>query len=130
RIDPAIELHVLAQAELVGDVVEIAQVLGLAREFLLPVPFVQKLAREGVAVGVALRIEARAGIAVPVPGAAEIAARLEDGRLDAEIGQPLDLVDAGDAGADDDDFVMGHAGQSGTNKSGPKTRMARGTGLA
>ena len=40
RIDPAIELHVPAQAEPVGDVIEIAQVLGLAGEALLPVPFV------------------------------------------------------------------------------------------
>ena len=105
-VDLAIELHVLAQAELVGDAVEVAQVLGLAGEVLLPVPFVQKLAREGVAVGPALRIEARPGIAVPVPGAAEIAAGLEHGGLDAEVDQALDLVDAGDARADDDGFVV------------------------
>src|SRR6185295_12933153 len=92
----------------------VAQVLGLAGEVLLPVPFVQKLAREGVAVGPALRIEARAGIAVPVPGAAEVAAGLEHGGLDAEVEQALDLVDAGDARADDDGFVvLCHGGQSG-----------------
>src|SRR5262249_28071577 len=52
-------------------------------------------------------IEAAAGIAVPVPCAAEIGGRFKHGGVDAEIDQPLDLVDAGHAGADDNDLVMG-----------------------
>ena len=75
RLDLAVELHVLAQVELVGDVVEVAQVLRLAGEPFLPVPLVEQLLRERVAVGVALRVEAGAGVAVPVPGAAEVGAR-------------------------------------------------------
>ncbi len=117
--DPAVELHVLAQAELVGDVIEVAQVLGLAGKALLPVPLVEQLAREGVAVGIALRIEARAGIAVPVPGAAEIRGELQDRGLHAEVGQPLDLVDAADAGADDDDFVVQHVTHSPSSRPKP-----------
>ena len=42
-LDGAVELHVLAQVELVGHVVEVAQVLGLAREALLPVPLLEQL---------------------------------------------------------------------------------------
>src|SRR4051794_30898915 len=39
---------------------------------LLPVPFPHQLLRKGVAIGPAFGIEARAGIAVPVPGSADI----------------------------------------------------------
>ena len=46
RLDLAVELHVLAQVELVGDVVEVAQVLRLAGKALLPVPLVEQFARE------------------------------------------------------------------------------------
>ncbi len=117
-LDVAVELHVLAQVELVGDEVQVAEVLGLRREALLPVPLVEQLLREGVAVGVALGVEAGAGIAVAVPGAAEISGRLEDRRLHTQILQTLDLVDAGDAGSDDDDFVMGFAGLGHLGSSG------------
>src|SRR5689334_19399231 len=109
RLDRTVELHVLPQAELVGDMIEIAQILGLAGEALLPVPFVEQFPREGIAVGIALRIEAAAGIAVPVPGAAEVGRRVEHGGIDAEIDQALDLVDAGHTGADHDHLVMGLA---------------------
>src|SRR5262249_38212049 len=104
--DAAVELHVTTQIELVGDIVQIAQVFGLTGEAFLPVPFVQELARERVAVGIALRIEAGAGIAVPVPRAAEAGRELEHGSFHAKFGQAPDLVDAADTGADDDDFVV------------------------
>ena len=41
--DATAELDVAAQVELVGDVVEIAQGLGLAGKVLRPVPLVQQL---------------------------------------------------------------------------------------
>ena len=75
RRNPAAKLDVAPQVELVGDMVEIAQRFRLAGKMLRPVPFLQKLLRKRVAVGIALRIEARAGIAVPVPGAADIGRR-------------------------------------------------------
>ena len=77
RLDRAAELHVLAEVELVGDVVQVAEVLGLAREALLPVPLLQQLLGEGVAVGDALGVEAGARVAVPEPRAAEVVAGLE-----------------------------------------------------
>src|SRR3954469_1376951 len=99
RLDRAVELHVLAQVELVGDLIEVAQVFGLAREAFLPMPLVEQFPREGIAVSVALRVDAAAGITVPVPGSAQVGGRVEHSRIDPEIDQALDLVDAGDTGA-------------------------------
>ena len=73
----ALALDVAAQVELVGDVIEIALGLGLGREVLVPVPFLQQFLGKRVAVGPAFGIEARAGVAVPIPGAADIGAGLE-----------------------------------------------------
>jgi hypothetical protein len=69
RRDPAVELDVAAQVELVGDVVEIALGLGPSGKTLAPIPLVEQLLGKRVAVGVALEIEAGAWIAVPIPGA-------------------------------------------------------------
>src|SRR4030095_11214029 len=91
------------QVELVGHVVEIAQRVGLGGEMLGPLPFLQQLLGEGIAVGPALRIEARAGIAVPVPGAADVGAGLEDLYAEPEAAQPMELLEACGAGADDND---------------------------
>ena len=57
---------------------------------------------EAEAVLHALHIAARAGVAVPVPGPAQIRARLEDLHRKAQLAQPVQLVHPGDAGADDD----------------------------
>src|SRR5690554_5248948 len=97
RFNLAVELHVIAQIELVGDEVEIAQILRLAGEALLPVPFLEDFPREGIAVGVTLGIEAASGVTVVVPGAAKIGAALEQRCRYARVDEPLDLVDAGDA---------------------------------
>src|SRR5882724_8406863 len=82
--------------------VQIALGLGLSGEVLLPVPFLQEFLRKGVAIGPALRIEAGAGIAVPVPGAADAGAGLEHPHLEAEFTQLIALVEAGNTRADDE----------------------------
>src|SRR5262249_39807528 len=74
----------------------------LRREVLRPVPLFEQLLAEGVAVGVALGVEAAARIAVPVPRTADPGAGLEDADLLAQLTQTVELVEAGDAGADDD----------------------------
>src|SRR5882757_5445174 len=102
RRDPAPELDIAAQIELVGDVVEIAQRFRLAGKVLGPVPFLQQFLRERVAVGVTFRIEARAGITVPVPGAADIGAGLEHAYAQALFAQPVELIKPRHARADDD----------------------------
>ena len=53
-----------------------------------------------------MRRATTAGIAIPIPGAAEIVGGIEHCRVDAEIDQPLDLVNYRHAGADHNDLVM------------------------
>ena len=77
RVTGASKRDVAAEVEPVDHVVEVALDLGLAGEVLLPLPLVEELLREEVAVGVALGVEAGARVAVPEPGAADAAAGLE-----------------------------------------------------
>ena len=79
------EAHVAAQVEAVDHVVEVALDLGLAGEVLLPLPLVEELLREEVAVRVALGVEPGAGVAVPEPGAADAVARLDQLRREAGL---------------------------------------------
>ena len=104
--DPRPEPDIAAQVELVGDEVHIAQGFGLGREMLAPIPLLKQFPGEGEAVAVALGIEARAGIAVPVPGAADIAAGLEHPHPEAEFPEPVKLVEAGNARADHDGVML------------------------
>jgi hypothetical protein len=69
---------------------------------LCPVPLVEQLLAERVAVGVALGVEAAAGVAVPVPGAADAGAGLEHANRLPDFAQPMELVEAGNPGSDDD----------------------------
>ena len=98
----AVEPNVAPQVELVRDIIQIPLVFGLTREVLLPVPFLEQLLGKGIAVGPAFGIEAGAGIAVPVPGAADAATGFEHAHLETEFAQPIKLVETGNAGADDD----------------------------
>src|SRR6202140_2458433 len=72
---------------------------------LLPVPFLHQLLGEGVAIGPAFGIETRAGITVPVPGAADVRAGLEDPRGHTQFAQAVEHIHAGNPGADDDRVV-------------------------
>src|SRR2546422_6418641 len=56
-----------------------------------PVPSLQEFFREGIAVGVTLRIEARAWIAIPIPGAAHATPRLKDPDREPTFPQPVQL---------------------------------------
>ena len=103
--DTTLKLDVALEIEPVGDVLQILERLGLGLEMLLPVPLLQQLVGESVAVGVALGVEARAGIAVPVPGAADVGPRFEHAHRKSQLPQPVKLVNAGDARADDDRVV-------------------------
>src|SRR3546814_4374563 len=72
--DARVEGDVAAQVETVGDMAGIAEDFGLARETLGPVPLLLQVLGEGIRILHALHVAARAGIAVPVPGAADVAA--------------------------------------------------------
>ena len=84
RGDAGVELDVGAQVEAVGDVVGVFQDLRLGGEALGPLPLLLQLVRERVRILHALDVAARAGIAVPVPGAADAGALLEHAHRKAE----------------------------------------------
>ena len=100
-----VQLDIAAQVEAVGHVVCVAQDLGLARVALGPLPFLLQLVGERVGILHALDIAARARIAVPVPGAADARAALVDARRHPQPAQPMQHVEAGETGADDDRVV-------------------------
>ena len=78
---------------------------------LLPLPLVPELLGEQVAVGVALGVEPRARVAIPEPGAARRRRRPRAARhREAGLASAVELVDAGDAGADDQDVDRCSAG--------------------
>ena len=93
------------QIEAVGDVVGVFQDLRLRRVALAPVPFLLQFVRERIGILHALDVAARAGIAVPVPGAADIAALLIDPDRQSQPAQPVQHVHSGKTGADHDDIV-------------------------
>src|SRR6185312_8546146 len=79
------ELDVASEIEAIGHVVEVLLDLGLFRVPTRPLPLVGQLARERVAVVVALRVAPRAGIAIPVPRTTDTIACLDDSHAQVEI---------------------------------------------
>ena len=104
------ETEVPAKVEPVGHVAEVGQNLGLLGIAPAPGPVLLQGRGEPVAVVIAFAVAAGAWIAVPVPGAAYVLAALEAGDPEAEAGQLLDGVEAGEARADDDGVIVGNLG--------------------
>jgi hypothetical protein len=98
---PRLEADVAAQVVAVGDVIGIAQQFGLGGVTLAPFPLLLQLGIELVGVLHALDVAARAGIAVPVPGAAHALAGLEHARREALPAKLVQHVHAAKAGTDD-----------------------------
>ena len=92
RIDSDVEPDVATEVEFIRDVVEVALVLRLAGEVLLPIPLLQEFFRKRVTIAVTLGIETRARIAVPIPGPANSATRLVDPHREAEVPQTNQLI--------------------------------------
>ncbi len=105
RRDAGVELDVGTQVEAVGDVVGVLQDLGLGGEALGPLPLLLQLVRERIRILHAFDVAARAGIAVPVPGAADAGPLLEHPHRQAEGAQAMQQVHAGKTRADDDHVV-------------------------
>jgi hypothetical protein len=100
RDDAAVESDVARQRELLVHVTEVAPQLVPGGEALRPVPVApQHLHRELVVRHV--RIDAGPRIAVPVPDAAEVGPGLDDTHVKSPLAQPVQLVQAAEAGADD-----------------------------
>ena len=101
-LHPRVELDIAAQIEAVSDVIEVALQLRLAGEPLGPVPLLLELLGERVAVVPALHVAAGAGIAVPVPRPPHAVALLEHPHRESESPQPVQRVEPGRPGTDDD----------------------------
>ena len=100
------EADVAPQLVSVGDEAEVAQDLRLGGVFLRPLPRVLQFRIERVAVVDGLDVAACAGIAVPVPGAADVAGLLDHGSRKAGLAQAMQEIEAGKPGADDRDVDL------------------------
>src|SRR5215475_12343415 len=87
---------------------KISQDLILLWVALGPIPFLQQMLIECVTVNVAVGIAACAGIAVPVPGAANAIASLEYRDVETKlIAQRVQHIHAGEARSNDDRIEIG-----------------------
>ena len=103
RLHAGHEADVGAQLEAVGHMVGVLQDFGLGGETLAPVPLLLQVFRELVGILHALDVASRAGVAVPVPGAAHTIAGFEDSGLEPEFARGVQHVHAGKPGPHDDD---------------------------
>ena len=110
-LDGGVEPDLPAKIEAVRDMLEIAQNLRLGGEALGPPPFLLEFLRELVGIFDAVGIAAGARIAVPVPRASHPAAGLEHSHREPHPAQPVQHVEPGEPGADDDriDIACGPA---------------------
>ena len=104
-----VELDVAPQVEAVDHMVDVAQDLRLRRVALGPVPFLLQFLAEGIGVVQALHVAARAGVAVPVPGAAHAVAGLQHLYRQAHAQGAMKLVEPGKAGAHDHQVYLAGA---------------------
>ena len=103
----SVQLDVAAQVEAVDDVVEVLLDVGLLQVARGPVPLLQQVLVEGVAVDETFGVGLRAGVAVEVPGAANAAALLERPDLQPQlVAQLVKHVDAAKPGTDDDSIEV------------------------
>src|SRR4029077_20556901 len=115
------EPDVAMEVEALGDVLEVAQDLGLAGIALRPRPLLLELARPRIRVRHALDVAARAGIAVPEPGSADTGRLIDHEHRESCLAQPLQEVQPGDAGTHDD-RVEALTGRHGLQSRPPTTK--------
>ncbi len=102
RNDVGVEPDVAAEVQPVGDEVEVGLDLGLGGHRLRPHPLLLDLVGEAVGVLDALDVAARTGIPVEQPCPADLVGPLDDHRLQPELSQPVQGVQTGEPGTDDD----------------------------
>ena len=100
------KMHVPAQIELVDNVVQVLQRLWLSSKVLTPVPLVEQFLGERVPIGVALRVEACAGITIPIPGTPRTCAGLQHGHIDPQLDKTIQLVDSTYPSANNDRLML------------------------
>src|SRR5208337_4790024 len=72
----------------------------LAGEFFAPAPALVQIFGKQILVNIAFRVEACAGISVPIPGSADVRRSVERLHRQSLAAQKMQLVEARDAGAD------------------------------
>src|ERR1700682_3948257 len=91
-----------------SDVVFERDLLEVVEQFLalgeIPRPWISRAERERI--GMVRRIDAAAGVAVDVPGAAELGVLLDEGGGDAERAERYAERNGADAGADDQHLLL------------------------
>ena len=119
-----VQLHIAAQVEAIGNVVDVAQDFWLGAVAFRPFPHLLQVVGEGIGVLEAFDVAARAGIAVPEPGAANVRPGLESAHAQAHAAQAVDGVQPGQSAPDNGDVEpgqdtpirkgrrVGHAGSS------------------
>ncbi len=105
--DPGAELDVATKVVLVGDVVQVPQYLGLGGVLLRPLPVARPVRVEAEHVVDAGDVDACAGVAVPVPGAAHVVTLLENAHRMAREPETVRGVQTREAGADDHNIHIG-----------------------
>src|SRR6185369_1838374 len=101
-LDPGAELDVLLEIEAISDEVQPLLGLRLPWKTLAWLPrFVQVLGKP-ILVHLDLRIEARTGVTIPVPGSADAGTRLEGADLQPQLPHAVQLVQTRDASPDND----------------------------
>ncbi len=101
--DAGVELHIAFEVVTLGHMLEVAQDFGLLGVALTLFPFLQELLVKGEAVNIGIGVAARAGVTVPVPGAANGFTRFINPHLQSQfIAKRLEHVHTGKTCTDDD----------------------------
>ena len=105
--DPGAEPDIPPQVVAVRDVPEVGEDLRLRGVFLRPGPVLLEAGVEAVGVVGRGHVAAGTGIAVPVPGPADVARVVEHHGAQPEPAQPVEHVQPGEPGADHGDVNLG-----------------------
>src|SRR6267143_4794528 len=106
RGDACIALDVPAQVKLIRNIIEVAFILRLTRIMFFPVPLLQEFLRERIPVGITLGVEARPGVAVPIPGAAHATSLLEGPNREPKLTQTVQRIESCHPGTDDKHIAL------------------------
>ena len=104
--DTGVELDVPAQIKAISNMLKVTQYLGLRRITFRPDPVLLQLIIERIAIFEAEHIAARAGIAVPIPGAANAIACLKNASRQPELAQFVEHIKPRKAGTDDHGIIV------------------------
>ena len=101
------EVDVLFEVQPVGDEIQIIENLWLGRIAAAPFPLFAHLVGERVAIVMALRVAARSGVAVPIPGSANAIGGFDQSRCEPEFAKAVQHIQPGKSCSDDNRIDFG-----------------------